>query len=331
VKVSFIIATLNEVRRLPRVVESIRAQDYPSELVEIVVVDGLSEDGTQEYARSAGCVVVDNPRRLAEPGHLLGYRAATGDLLVIIAADNVLHARDFIFRICEPFDDPNVYAAVPRVVSTGEDSKSTRYINDFTDPFNHFLYGSAAAPATFGRAYRTKRATGAYVVYDFSPERPPLIAIAQGVTVRAGVPQREGWEEDDILPIVDLLAQGHDIAYVPGALIEHHTVGGLRDFVRKFGPRIAKRLEDRNQPVWQRAATWTASRRIRAYLWPFYAVSIVAPAIAGLFGALRDRRATWLYHPVISFALGLEFWRRALPYAWSAALCRLRGATRGNS
>jgi hypothetical protein len=40
---------------------------------------------------------------------------------------------------------------------------------------------------------------------------------------------------------------------------------------------------------------------------------------------IRDRRLTWLYHPVINFALGLEFWRRIVRYAWSLALCRLRG------
>ena len=324
-KVSFIIAVLNERKRLPPVIESIRAQEYPPELVEIVVVDGLSEDGTQEYARGAGCVVVDNPRRLAEPGHLLGYAAATGDLLVIIAADNILHTRDFLTRIVEPFADPNVYAAVPRVVSTRDDNLSTRYINDFTDPFNHFLYGDAAAPATFGRAYRVKRKTPSYLVYDFPADKPPLVAIAQGVTVRAAAPRREGWEEDDILPIVDILREGFDVAYVPGATIEHHTVEGLRNFVNKFGPRIAKRLEDRDQPVWERAAAWTPGRKLRAYLWPFYSVSVVGPVVAAVFGAIRDRRATWFYHPVINFALGVEFWRRALPYAWSLAGRRLRG------
>jgi hypothetical protein len=324
-KVSFIIATRNELRRLPRVVESIRAQTYPSHLVEIVVVDGLSEDGTAAYARSAGCVVVDNPRRLAEPGHLLGYRAATGDLLCIIAADNILHGPDFLERIVEPFADRNIYAAVPKVVWTREDNWSTRYINDFTDPFNHFLYGNAANQTTFGRVYRVKRKTDAYVVYDFPVDAPPLIAIAQGTTVRAGIPKRDGWEEDDILPIVDILHEGHDVAYVPGALIEHHTVAGLVNFVQKFGPRIAKRLEDRDQPVWQRAAAWTRARKVRAYLWPFYSVSIVAPAIVGAIGAIRDRRSTWLYHPIINFALGVEFWRRALPYAWSLARGRLRG------
>lgn len=324
-RVSFIIATLNEIHRLPRVIESIRAQDYPAELVEIVVVDGLSDDGTQEYAKSAGCVVIDNPRRLAEPGHLLGYAAATGEVLIIIAADNILHTRDFISRIVEPFADPNVYAAVPRVISTREDNLSKRYINEFTDPFNHFLYGSAASPSTFGRAYRRKRATSSYIVYAF--DSLPLIAIAQGTTVRAGAPKREGWEEDDLGAIVDILRAGHDIAYVPGALIEHHTVEGLRNFVDKFGPRIAKKLDGSEHTFRKRAAAWTPARRVRAYLWPFYSISIVAPMVVACIGAIRDRRAIWLYHPVITFALGVEFWRRAVPYAWSLALCRLRGET----
>jgi hypothetical protein len=236
-----------------------------------------------------------------------------------------LHNSDFLRRIVEPFEDPNVYAAVPRVVSTRDDNLSTRYINDFTDPFNHFLYGDAAAPFTFGRAYRLKRKKASYLVYDFPADKPPLVAIAQGVTVRANAPKRKGWEEDDILPIVDILRAGYDIAYVPDALIEHHTVEGLRNFVSKFGPRIAKRLEDRDQPVWERAAAWTPTRKLRAYVWPFYAVSIVGPLVAALFGAIRDRRATWFYHPVINFALGVEFWRRALPYAWSLAGRRLRG------
>jgi hypothetical protein len=178
---------------------------------------------------------------------------------------------------------------------------------------------------TFGRVYRVKRKTPSYLVYDFPVDKPPLVAIAQGVTVRANAPKREGWEEDDILPIVDILRAGFDIAYVPDALIEHHTVEGLRNFVNKFGPRIAKRLEDRDQPVWERAAAWTPARKLRAYAWPFYAVSIVGPLVVALFGAIRDRRATWFYHPVINFALGVEFWRRALPYAWSLAGRRLRG------
>jgi glycosyltransferase involved in cell wall biosynthesis len=313
-KVTFVIGTLNEISRLPRAIESIRKQSYPQDLIEILIADGGSTDGTVEYARSAGCVVVHNPLRRCEPGIALGYAAATGDVVVAFAADNRLHDEHFVREIVRPFGDPEVYGAVPRLVSTREDCLTTRYLNDFTDPFNHFLYGDAASPVTFRHKYPVNRTGEGYVVYDFSASQPPLVAMAQGVTVRAGLERRAGIEEDDVAPISDLLERGYKLAYVPNALVEHHTVSSLRDLLSKFGPRIAKRLAERDQPVWQRAQSWTATRRMRAYLWPFYAVSVVLPAIAGFYGAVRDGRLTWLYHPIITFALGVEFWRQVLKW-----------------
>ena len=112
------------------------------------------------------------------------------------------------------------------------------------------------------------------------------------------------------MPISGLLADGYDLAYVPKALVEHHTVTSLSDFLSKFGPRISKRFVEHDQPIWQRSRKWSFARRVRAYLWPIYSVSIVFPTIVAIYGAIRDARVTWLYHPVISFALGVEFWRR---------------------
>ncbi len=309
-RVSFVIGTLNEIGRLPRALESIRRQNYPHDLVEIIVADGGSNDGTVECARSHGCIVVDNPLRRCEPGIAIGYAAAGGDIAVVFAADNALHDAEFLNHIVRPFGDPRVYAAVPRLVSTADDCLTTRYLNDFTDPFNHFLYGNAASPVTFKRKYRVKHRGDGYVVYDFSAAEPPLVAMAQGVTIRTGLSRRSGTEEDDVAPISDLLTEGHDIAYVADALVEHHTVASLRDFVRKFGPRIGKRFSERDQPVWNRAQTWSSSRKLRAYLWPFYSISLVFPGVAAIYGAVRDGRPTWLYHPVVNFALGIEFWRQ---------------------
>ncbi len=308
-KVSFIIGVLNEIGRLPRVVESIKAQRYPADSIEIIVADGGSDDGTVEYARGHGCKVIHNPLRRCEPGIALGYRQASGELAVIMAADNVLHGDDFIEHIVRPFSDTGVWAAVPRVVSTPEDGITNRYVNDFTDPFNHFIFGAAATPLTFARKYPIKRNGDGYVIYDFRSNEPPLIAMAQCLTLRAGLERRFGTEEDDVMPVMDLIEAGGEIAYVPAARVEHHTVRDLRDCVMKFRPRIAERLNRREMPVWQRA-TASRARTIRAYLWPFYSVSLVGPALVAVAGAINDRRATWLYHPVITTAFGIEFWRR---------------------
>lgn len=47
-KVSVVVAARNEVKRLPKLLECIEAQDYPSDLYEVIIIDNDSDDGTYE-------------------------------------------------------------------------------------------------------------------------------------------------------------------------------------------------------------------------------------------------------------------------------------------
>ena len=66
--VSVLIPTLNAARTLDRCLTSIVEQDYPKELVEIIVADGGSNDGTQELAASFGAEVIENRLTTEEAG-----------------------------------------------------------------------------------------------------------------------------------------------------------------------------------------------------------------------------------------------------------------------
>ena len=317
--ISFVIGVLNERERLPRVLESIARQDAYGGAVEVIVADGGSTDGTAEFARAQGCRVIDNPLGRCEPGIALGVSAAIGDVIVVMAADNPLFDAQFLQQIAKPFGDPSVAAAFPLVVSTDEDTATVRYLNCFTDPFNHFVYWNAASPLTFGYAYRKVIENDDYVVYDFTSGDPPLIAMAQGFAFRRGMRRPEGTEEDDVAPVEALIRSGGRVAFVPNARIEHHTVADYRDFIKKFEPRIAARLRNRNMAVWTRNDRHSQGRRLRRTLWPFYAISFVAPAAVAVFGLARDRRAEWLLHPFLSFGLALAFWRQALAIVFSSS------------
>ncbi|MBV8067598.1 MAG: glycosyltransferase [Candidatus Eremiobacteraeota bacterium] len=306
-----IVPVFNEQGRLPAVLESIRRQRYPSELVEVLVADGGSTDQTVAIANAFGARVFDNPMRRAEPGVGALLAHARGDVAIIMAADNALVGETTLERLALPFADPQIVAAFPALVSTARDGATTRYFNAFTDPFNHFVYGRAASPASFHRAYRIKRRTSDYVVYDFTGGPMPLVALAQGFAIRLPYQKPPGTEEDDVAPVELLIAQGRDIAFVPSAGVEHHTVDGLSDALRKFGPRIRARLTDADQPVWGRLRAGDRARRIRAHLWPFYSVSVIVPAIGAIYGLARDRRPEWIFHPILSAAFGFEFWRQA--------------------
>jgi glycosyltransferase involved in cell wall biosynthesis len=112
VPVSVVIPTLNEARNLPHVFARM-----PVDVAEVVVVDGHSTDDTVEVARSLwpGVVVLQQPGRGKGDALACGFRAARGDIIVMLDADGST--------------DP---AEIPRFVAallTGADfAKGTRFV-----------------------------------------------------------------------------------------------------------------------------------------------------------------------------------------------------------
>ncbi|TWB01467.1 glycosyltransferase family 2 protein [Bradyrhizobium stylosanthis] len=82
-RVSFVIPTLNEAKNLPWLLPRI-----PNWAYEIIIVDGRSTDDTVAVARRMRDVkVVMEPRRGKGAALRAGFRAAAGDIIVMIDAD----------------------------------------------------------------------------------------------------------------------------------------------------------------------------------------------------------------------------------------------------
>jgi len=98
-RVSVIVPAYNESRYLPRLLESIqvagRRYSPDPRAVEIVVSDNLSNDGTADVAREHGARVVTQPRRVIGAVRNAGAAVATGDILVFVDADSIVHPETF--------------------------------------------------------------------------------------------------------------------------------------------------------------------------------------------------------------------------------------------
>jgi glycosyltransferase involved in cell wall biosynthesis len=83
-RVSFVVPTLNEARNLPWLLPRIPAWAH-----EVVIVDGRSTDDTVEVARRLrpDVKVVMEPRRGKGAALQAGFKAATGDIIVMLDAD----------------------------------------------------------------------------------------------------------------------------------------------------------------------------------------------------------------------------------------------------
>lgn len=297
---SFIVPVRNESARIDGCLQSIRAQDYPQDLIEILVPDQASEDDTRERAAAYGARVTLNPAQRAIHSMPKAFEQVSGDIIVVVAADNRVWPQ-YCNRVAAAFEDPRVVFAYPYVTCKNPDyALAVRYVNRFTDPFNHFVYGDASNPRDLWRVYRPEARGDGYTLYAFPPSAPPLLAIAQGAAIRGPFRMPEGYA-DDVGLVLDLIAGGKLVACIEDALCDHYTAKSLRDLLAKFSRIIAKNFRKSSSLRW-RDRYLPDSRIARRRLWPFYAASIVAPLAVGIYRALRDREPLWLYHPVMTYA-----------------------------
>jgi len=98
--VSIVIPALNEETMLPRLLDSIKAQDFDS--YEVIVADAHSTDKTREVAASYGCRIVDGG--LPAVGRNAGAAVAEGEFLFFLDADVVL-PKGFIRNVYTEMQD----------------------------------------------------------------------------------------------------------------------------------------------------------------------------------------------------------------------------------
>lgn len=98
--VSVIIPCRNEAGHIAGCIASVLTSDYPETMLEILVIDGASTDGTRESVaqlqRSHPIIhVLDNPRRTVPVAMNIGIKAARGDVIVRMDAHSE-YPRDYI-------------------------------------------------------------------------------------------------------------------------------------------------------------------------------------------------------------------------------------------
>jgi len=121
---SVIIPCRNERRHIETCVKSILDQERPSGGMEVIVVDGLSDDGTREILKRLvkehpELRVVDNPRRLTPCAMNAGIREARGEYIAILGA-HCDYAADYL-RTCVELlhEHPEVSCTGGPIISAG--------------------------------------------------------------------------------------------------------------------------------------------------------------------------------------------------------------------
>lgn len=91
--VTVLVPCRNEAGYIEPCLRSILANDYPRDRLEVLVLDGMSDDGTREIVQAIAAEtsmvrLVPNPGRIVPTGLNLGIRAARGEVIVRMDAHN---------------------------------------------------------------------------------------------------------------------------------------------------------------------------------------------------------------------------------------------------
>lgn len=300
--ISIITPALDSEKTMDFFFQELKKQTYGKNKMEIIVIDGGSRDETVRISIKNGATVIYNPSILAEPGIYLGMKKAHGDLLMILATDNYYNDIMAIEKIVRVFGDKSIYAAFPKHDSEAYFSLFAKYINTFTDPFNHFIYGEAANARTFRNIYKTLEHNNIYDIYDFSSNNiSPILAFAQGFTIRKDYSRTSRDKYDDIKPIISLTESGKKIAYVHSISLFHNTIKDYKQFIRKTRWATMNAIRNKNYGIAYRKKYLTFIQKIKMNIWPIYSLSLILPVIRSVIGLLQDKEGIWVFHPVICF------------------------------
>lgn len=107
--VSFVIPVRNDATRLHRCLSSIVRNEYPRELIEIIVVDNDSTDGSARAARQFSAIVLKSSEGSVAALRNKGARAALGSIIAFVDSDHEID-RSWIETAVDVLAAPDVAA-----------------------------------------------------------------------------------------------------------------------------------------------------------------------------------------------------------------------------
>ena len=150
--VSVVIPCRNEVRFISRCLDSVLASEYPADLLEVIVADGMSRDGTREClaayaARDSRVRSIDNPAGITPVALNRAIEAARGEVIVRLDARAEI-APEYIARAVESLDsrEADCVGGAMRTVAAGTGIFAEPIRMALTHPFgvgnSHFRTGA---------------------------------------------------------------------------------------------------------------------------------------------------------------------------------------------
>ena len=218
-KVSVVTAVRNGAATLPRMLDSLHLQNHGD--LEHVVQDGASSDGTVDLLCAqglAGMALVSAPDSGIYDAINAGISRASGDVIGLLHADDVLAGPDVLARVAQALADP-----------------------DIDGVYGDLQYVARDDPSRVIRHWRAGEFTRAALARGWMPPHPTLY-LRRAVFDRAGLYDTSYRISGDYDGMLRFLTSGQvRLSYIPHVMVRMQ-MGGASN--RSFAQMIRKSRED---------------------------------------------------------------------------------------
>ncbi len=307
--ISFVMPTYNSIRTIEQSLRSIREQNFDQSKLEIIVIDGNSDDGTLEIASKFNAIILNNPYRLPEPGKLIGMKAAKGKYLFLIDSDEILRDKESLNRrIAFMENNPDVHGAIFDLFAPEEYNPLCIYMNEAGDPFSCFVYRRWGDTSYNFKKNLSRQSKFGNIYYFGSND---LIPIGDANTfmdldyIREKHPDIAGKIEPAVLWDVIIRDNGL-VGYNEKDYVYHLSRCDFKTYIKKLKFRVVNNIHDVNGSGYSFRAQNDKKLRRRKYLYPFYCISIILPIFDGIRMSILHKNMVFMLHPIFVWYVMLE-------------------------
>lgn len=289
--VSFIIPTYNAEKFLENCLKSIKMQDYPEDKIEILIIDGGSEDNTLDIAHKYGATVLDNPHKNAENGKFIGISYSKGEIIILLDSDNEIAQTNWLSRMVVPLIlDKEIIGVEYQYLIKDDFSIFNRYFAriKIVDPLARLL---ASRPSIIDN--------GIYLTLNYEKGDSPVTG-ANGFLWRkniiSSINKNTSKFEESIFPSLTIKNGFTKFAAVPGVGIYHYYSDSFKDFIKKrekIGNKFMVRKKEKF--YWMNSID-----NIKLYFAIIYCATIIGPLLESIYQFIKTRDISWFLHPIMS-------------------------------